>query len=151
MGQYTSKLGFIKKGIFRVYYTDYEGKDINNVFLTEKDFIIGRLKPASKILTHIQALKNSKLLVADVVKVFALANKYHSISQLILKTASHYFDKNIDREIKLRIQNATDNYLYFLEEYPNLMNEIPHYYIADYLQISSTHLSRIRKSLSLKS
>jgi len=134
--QYVSKLGFINSGIFRVYYSDIDGNDINNVFLLENDFIIGRLNPATKTL--------------DINKIFSLAEKHHSISQLILKVASSYFDKNLDREISLRNKNATDNYLYFLNEYPNLINKIPHYYIADYLQISSTHLSRIRKELSSK-
>jgi len=140
-------VGFIKGGIFRVYYTDINGEDINNVFLLKDDFIIGRLQAHAKILTNIQALVDSKVLVADMFKVFALAKKYHAVSQHILKIASYYFDKNVNREIKLRIQNATQNYLYFLKEYPNLINQIPHYYIADYLQISSTHLSRIRKEL----
>jgi len=146
-GQYTSQIGFIKSGVFRVFYTDFNGNDINNAFLLENDFIIGRLKPFSKVSTSIQALKDSKLLTADLSSIYKLTEKHHSISQLFLKLASSYFDRNVDRELKLRKYDAINNYLFFLEDYPNLINQIPHYYVADYIQISSTHLSRIRKKL----
>ena len=148
--QYTSQIGFIKSGIFRVFYTDINGDDVNNVFLLDNDFIIGRLKPFSKVSTSIQAIEKSTILTADMNSIFELIEKHHSISQLFLKIASSYFDKNVDREIRLRKYDALNNYLFFMKDYPNLINKIPHYYIADYLQISSTHLSRIRKKLLKK-
>jgi len=145
--QFPNKLAFIKKGIFRVFFTDYNGNDVNSAFLLKNDFIIGRLKPITKSSVSVQAITNATILTADLSTLFKLAEKHHQLSQLFLKIASFYFDKNVDREIKLRKYDALNNYLFFLKDYPNLINQIPHYFIADYLQISSTHLSRIRKKL----
>ena len=145
--QFNTNLAFVESGIFRVFYTDYNGNDVNNTFLLENDFIIGRLKKDTKASTNIQAITNSHILTANLSAVFKLTEKHHSLSQLFLKIAAYYFDKNVDREIKLRKYDALNNYQFFLKDYPNLIHKIPHYFIADYLQISSTHLSRIRKKM----
>jgi len=150
-GQYVSKIAFIFKGVFRSYFTDYFGKEINQAFLVEDDFIASRLIPNSKSLVNIQALTDCNILVADAREITKLANKHHSIALLLLKTTAFYFNKNQDREVMLRIQDAKENYLYFLKQHPGLIDKIPHYYIANHLHISSTHLSRIRKILSLNS
>jgi len=148
--QLITKASFVCSGVFRSYYTDSNGKEINQAFLLQNDFIVSRLTSLSKSLVNIQAIEDCEFLVADINRINDLANKHHSIAKLFLKIVSLYFDKNQDREIKLRIQDAKENYEYFLKEYPNLINKIPHYYIASHLQISSTHLSRIRREISLK-
>lgn len=148
--QTISKVAFICNGIFRAYFTDYSGKEITQVFLLEDDFIVSRLIPYSKSLLNVQAIKTSKVLVADINKVNDLIQKYHAIAKFYIKIVSIYFDKNQDREINLRILDAARKYEYFLQMYPNLINQIPHYYVASHLQISSTHLSRIRKELQAK-
>ncbi len=148
-GQTIKKVAFICEGIFRSYYVDVKGKEVNQAFLLKNDFMVSKLKAASKSLVNIQAISEAKILVADTHKMNSLVNKYHSITKMFLKIVSMYFDKNQEREVKLRIQNATENYEYFLKEYPNLINKIPHYFIASHLQISSTHLSRIRKMVTI--
>ena len=148
--QTISKASFVCNGVFRAFYTDYNGKEITQAFLLKNDFIVSRLIPYSKSLVNIQAIKNSKLLITDIQNINDFTKKHHSIANFFIKIISIYFDKNQDREIKLRIQDAKENYEYFLKEYPNLINQIPHYYVASHLQISSTHLSRIRKELSRK-
>ncbi|OYT16085.1 MAG: hypothetical protein B7C24_09675 [Bacteroidetes bacterium 4572_77] len=144
-----SKASFVCSGIFRTYYTDSNGKEINQAFLLQNDFIVSRLTPLSKSLVNIQAIEDCKILITDIKKINDLSEKHHSVAKFFLKIVSAYFDKNQDREIKLRIQDAKENYEYFLKEFPNLINQIPHYFIASHLQISSTHLSRIRREISL--
>ena len=149
-GQTIKKIAFICNGIFRTFYVDIKGKEVNQAFLLNGDFMVSRLKPFSKSLINIQAINTGKILVADIFKMNKIVNKHHSIAKILLKIVSMYFDKNQEREVKLRVQNAEENYEYFLKQYHGLINKIPHYYIASHLQISSTHLSRIRKKISMK-
>ena len=61
---------------------------------------------------------------------------------------SSFILKKEKKEIALLRDSATQRYLQFLENFPGVLNEIPHYYIASYLSISPETLSRIRKSIS---
>lgn len=149
-GHTVKKIAFICKGIFRTFYVDIKGKEVNQAFLLKGDFMVSRLKPFSKSLVNIQAINPGKILVADNFEINKIINKHHSIAKMYIKIISMYFDRNQAREVKLRVQNATENYEYFLKNYPGLINIIPHYYIASHLQISSTHLSRIRKQVKIK-
>ena len=44
-------------------------------------------------------------------------------------------------------ENATERYLSFLEQFPQLVNRVPLSYIASYLGITQQSLSRIRKNI----
>lgn len=148
-GDTVKKTAYIAKGIFHIYYIDFEGKELTQAFHSAQDFIVSRMLSGAKSLVNIQALNDCTLLTADFGKIRQLAFENHDIAKLFINILSGYFDKNQDREVMLRIQNATDNYRLFLKQHPGLIDKIPHYHIANYLRISPTHLSRIRKELSL--
>ncbi|MFY7814378.1 MAG: Crp/Fnr family transcriptional regulator, partial [Chryseobacterium taeanense] len=46
-------------------------------------------------------------------------------------------------------EDATTRYLKFLEIYPTAVNRIPLSYIASYLGVTQSSLSRIRKNIKL--
>ena len=45
-------------------------------------------------------------------------------------------------------QSATERYLDFVSNYPNIEQQVKNYHIASYLGITTETLSRIRKELS---
>ena len=45
-------------------------------------------------------------------------------------------------------RNSLEKYELFLNEYPSLINRIPNYYIANFLGITPTQLSRARKQFA---
>ena len=53
----------------------------------------------------------------------------------------------IQRENAFLTYNATDRYLMFKKEYPNLSDRVKQSYIATYLGITPESLSRIRRTL----
>jgi CRP-like cAMP-binding protein len=55
--------------------------------------------------------------------------------------------KKIERISPLVAEDATTRYLKFIEIYPSLANRIPLSYIASYLGITQSSLSRIRKNI----
>ena len=99
----------------------------------------------------IQALEKSYLLQID----------YQAYRGLLLKCDDlklfhiHYLEKNWvvekeKREIALVQDNATDRYLRFLDEYPEIEQRLSQYHIASHLGVTPTQLSRIRKYLTKK-
>jgi hypothetical protein len=44
-------------------------------------------------------------------------------------------------------QDAATRYLEFIEKFPTLLNRVPQSYIASYLGITQSSLSRIRKNI----
>jgi len=55
----------------------------------------------------------------------------------------------IERIESLQYKSASERYEIFMKLYPDLLNMIPHHYIASYLGVTPESLSRIRKT-SLK-
>ncbi|WP_179945488.1 Crp/Fnr family transcriptional regulator [Spirosoma radiotolerans] len=61
-------------------------------------------------------------------------------------TAKGYADK-VNRISAMMADDATGRYLKFQSEFPNLANRIPLSYLASYLGITQSSLSRIRRNI----
>ena len=59
----------------------------------------------------------------------------------------HRVEDQFQHRLVFQIYNATERYLLFKKEYPDLENRIKDEYIADYLGITNVSLSRIRRAL----
>jgi len=97
-----------------------------------------------KNLINIQCLTNCVIQVADFNKITALYNDYPKIERLARILAENKFSIKEKREIELVTLDATERYIIFQSEHPNLENLIPQYHIASYLGVTPTQLSRIR-------
>lgn len=66
---------------------------------------------------------------------------------MVNKIISNALLQKVDRISPLISEDATTRYLKFLEIYPTLANRIPLAYIASYLGVTQSCLSRIRKNI----
>jgi len=146
-GQITKDLGFICKGVLRIFYLNEKGEEWNKHFLLEKDFVASSISPEKKSITSIQALSKVLMLCIPYSGLMKIADKYKQINVFIQKLTFNYLEQKQEREIRLLSEEALSNYLMFREKFPGLENEIPHYHIASYLGITPTQLSRLRKTL----
>jgi CRP-like cAMP-binding protein len=60
--------------------------------------------------------------------------------------AQNSYLMGLDRIAQLQYQQASQRYEAFLKMYPQLLNLIPHHYIASYIGVTPESLSRIRKN-----
>ena len=75
-------------------------------------------------------------------------NKFHDLERLGRKIAEHYFLEKESKELEMALQDATQRYSIFKNQFPTLEQLIPQYHIASYLGISATQLSRLRNKLN---
>ena len=145
--QYLKKIGFICRGILRIFYLDDNGNEWNKHFLTKNDFVAESINPYKKSITNIQALNNTEIIYLDFNKFKELSEKHSSLKTFMQKLTYNYLEQKEKREINFMSNTSIENYKLFKEKYPNLENEISQYHIASYLSITPTQLSRIRKKM----
>ena len=95
---------------------------------------------------NIQALEDCLLSVANYKDVFSQLNADFELTNIILANFQKLNQQNHSRIEVLITGDAMAKYKWFLEEYPGLLNRIPHYYVAGFLGMTPTQLSRTRKT-----
>lgn len=145
IGKPCTKIGQLKSGVMRGYVLDKDGNEITTHFYQEGDMVIGGYLPNVNMSFTIEAIEDCEIEVADFNEVMSRVNKDKEITKII----NREFEK-INRQLQSRLVSllnlsSVEKYELFLEEYPGLVNRIQHYYIAQYLGITPTQLSRARK------
>jgi len=96
---------------------------------------------------YVEALTDCKLLVFSKKDWQDLLITIVGWDAIVHKIISKALLKKVERRSPLVSDDATTRYLKFLEIYPSVANRIPLSYIASYLGITQSSLSRIRKNI----
>lgn len=147
-GSPCTKIGKIVKGVLRAYIHDQEGLEVTTHFYQEGDMIIASFIPNVNITVTIQALTDVEISVANFSEIMSFVNKDKDITEVINREFEKLNNQLHARVVSLLNLDSTAKYKVFMDEYPGLLNRIPHYYIAQYLGITPTQLSRVRKHLA---
>ncbi len=147
-GQLNKRLGYILSGIVRGYVYDEDGNEVTTHFYHEEDILSGNFIPNVVSTVNLQALKDSSISVGDFSLVMSYVNKNEEITRIINRAFEKMNRQFQSRLVSLANMDSTEKYEWFLKEYPNLINRIPHYYVANFLGITPTQLSRARKRFS---
>lgn len=146
-GKPCHEIGMLMKGVMRGFVYDNEGEEITTHFYQEKDMIIGSFIPNTNVAMTVEALEDCEISVANYVEVMNNVNKDPEITEVITREFQKLNNQLQSRLVALLNLNSLEKYELFLKEYASLINRIPHYYIANYLGITPTQLSRARKQL----
>ncbi len=144
---------YVLKGCFRSYYIDKEGKEVNLMFSTE-NWWIGDLasyivKDPSKL--NIEALEDCEIFAIEKQHMDLLFQKIPKIERFFRILFQNALISSQNRIINNLTLTAKDNYLSFVNKYPDFEQRIPQYHIASYLGITPEFLSQIRKQLTSRS
>lgn len=148
--QYAKQIGFLEEGIMRAFFLNENGKEYNKQFFVAPTIVGAYASLLTKKPNKIaqQALTDCQVFVADYLKIEALYDKHHDLERLGRKISEYYFLEKEEKEIEMAMLDADKRYLIMKEKFPKIESMIPQYYIASYLGISATQLSRIRRKLS---
>lgn len=144
-GSACTKIARLQKGVARGFVYDNDGNEITTHFYQDGDMIIGSFMPKVKASLNIQAMEHSELSVADYSAIMSFVNKDKEITEVINREFQKQNTLLQNRLVTLLNLSSVEKYEHFLNQYPGLINRIPHYFIANYLGITPTQLSRARK------
>ena len=147
--QICDSIAYLNKGTLIYYQTLDNGNDITTDFAFEGDWVTNNHSRLNNIPSHlnIKAIENSDLLVVkqkDLLDLYDRIPKLEKLGRLLME---HAYVKLVQLSIDLQTLSATDRYLKLLGDYPEIINKVPLYHIANYLGIAPKSLSRIRNTI----
>lgn len=148
-GETIHYLPFINKGLMVNYRLDPKG-EIHVLQIRWTGSWLGDLlsffsgKPSK---FNIRAYQPTELLLVNRDTFKYITKKHPVFEKYFRRSIQKAYTDLIDRVFELYSSSAKQRYLDLIENYPQLMDHIPHYLIASYLSIKPQSLSRIRKNL----
>lgn len=146
-GKRFNQIAFVLEGVLRICYYNNKGEEITKYFIEENHFIANPYEAEQPFTEYIQAATDCKLIVFSQQQWNELSNTIIDWDRITNKMFHNSLMKKMDRLSSLLSEDATTRYLTFLEKFPNLINKIPLSYVASYLGITQSSLSRIRKNI----
>ncbi|MFB9107434.1 Crp/Fnr family transcriptional regulator [Flavobacterium gyeonganense] len=148
-GKIAKQVGFVLEGILRVCYYNNNGEEITTYFIDENNFVVDLDSFDNQIPSsgYVQAIMDCKLIVFSKQNWEEIANTIVGWESIVNKIVKKSLIQKIERRSPLVSEDATTRYLAFMEKYPQLVNRIPLFYLASYLGVTQSSLSRIRKNI----
>lgn len=148
-GKVSRQVGFIMEGIVRVCYYNNRGEEITKYFIEENNLVVDLASFDNDIpsTSYVQAVTDCRIMVFSKQDWDDLLNTIVGWDTVVRKITSKALLQKVARISPLVSEDATTRYLSFMERYPNLINRIPLSYLASYLGMTQSSLSRIRKNI----
>lgn len=145
-GSIDTNVYYIESGSLRIFVLDdYEEQIIrfgykDNIVVSLDSFLTG--KPSD---FYIQAIKKTVVRVITKAQMDAFL-KNDEKRQLWVSILENLVLQQMEREVDILTSSPKERYQRVLKRSPQLFQEIPHRYIANYLRMSPETLSRLKKS-----
>jgi CRP-like cAMP-binding protein len=148
-GEVCKHLAFLESGLLRYYYLQ-QGEEITYNFSRENNFVCNYISlfnntPSTK---YIQALEPTQLLTIsnkDLETLYARISNGERFGRLLIQ-------QNYTTAIVQLASQYTDSpetrYHKFCDNFPDLLQRLPQYYIASFVGIKPQSLSRIRNRIA---
>lgn len=150
-GETCTKLRFVISGIYRAYKLE-DGKEITSYFnyQNRNPFVASFVSLLTKEPSDetVECIEDGALLTinySDWLDAYATSERLNTFGRVM---AELNYVLAMERIEALQFHTATDRYEAFIKHYPQLLNLIPHHYIASYIGVAPESLSRIRKELA---
>lgn len=143
---------FVLSGCLKSFYIDDNGQEHVVSFAIENWWVgdLGSFITQTPAELNVQCLENSVLAQIhynELQKLYAEVPKLERFFRIIIQKAFVAAQKRIVNNFSL---SATNRYLQFREQYPNIEQRVPQYLIASYLGITKEFLSKIRSQIIMQ-
>jgi CRP-like cAMP-binding protein len=148
-GKTVRQIGFITEGVIRVFYYNNKGEEITRYFIDENHLILSG-NTVAEIFTpseYLSAITDCKLVVFSKQDWKDISETIIGWDNIVQKIMTKHHSEKITRRSELVSQDGTERYLDFIQKFPTLVNRVPLSFIASYLGITQSSLSRIRKKI----
>lgn len=149
-GKVPREIIFLTEGIFRICYYNNKGEEITKYFIDENNFAVdinsyNQSIPSSE---YTQAITDCKYIVIQKEAMSELSLTIVGWDEIVNKITTKAFAEKVTKISTMMAEDATQRYLSFFNRFPTLANRIPLSYLASYLGITQSSLSRIRKNIT---
>lgn len=148
-GKMANEYYLIESGLVRAWLYNYNGDEITTEFYGEGELLIEVSSLFQRIPTqeNILALTSGSALKIDFDKFQELYHKIPAFNEWGRAWMSNQLFMLKQRNIDMLSRSAADRYLAIMKNKPQIIKEAPLKYIASYLGITDSSLSRIRKDI----
>ncbi|MDD2963595.1 MAG: cyclic nucleotide-binding domain-containing protein [Bacteroidales bacterium] len=148
-GTQYKKLLFVVEGILRVFIIDSNGEEVVKNFIEPNGFFAEFESFDRNGISRINVSAVTDCLVLSITKT-ACEHLIQLVPQwgFMMKTGGlEAMSAMLRKKEFLLLGDSTDHYRHFLENYPHLVQQVPLKYIASFLRITQSSLSRIRRQI----
>jgi CRP-like cAMP-binding protein len=140
---------FVVEGILRVYIIDSSGDEVVKNFIEPNCFFadMESLEKNQNSFINVSAVTDCTVLTLTKKDSDKLVNQLPKWEYLMKVGAMRAMNDMIRKQEFLRIGDSAEQYQYFIKHYPLLAKQVPLKYIASYLRITQSSLSRIRRQI----
>lgn len=149
-GKIPREVIFLTEGVLRICYYNNKGDEITKYFVAENNFVvdINSYNQGIPSTEYAQAVTHCKYCVLSKEAMNELSMTITTWDKIIAKIVAKGFAEKVNKISPMMTEDAGERYLKFLANFPTLANRIPLSYLASYLGITPSSLSRIRKKIS---
>jgi CRP-like cAMP-binding protein len=150
-GKVPKELIFITEGIMRLCYYNHKGEEITKYFADENQMVgdIANFNLGTPASEYLQAITDCTYLAITKRDMDELSQTIVVWDAMMSKIAAKCLTDKVNKISTMMAEDATERYLNFLQNFPNIANRIPMSYVASFLGITQSSLSRIRKNIKL--
>lgn len=140
---------FLTEGVMRVSYYNNKGEEITKYFIEGNTFVadINSYNQNLPSTEYIQAITDCRYIVLSKTAMEELSMTIVGWDAIISKITARALVEKMKKIGPMITEDASERYLKFLNQSPDLINKIPLSYLASYLGITQSSLSRIRKKI----
>ncbi|MET3878551.1 Crp/Fnr family transcriptional regulator [Chitinophaga sp. OAE865] len=143
---------FIEKGIIRSYTYDVDGNEVTTAFYPENTFTNDLLSffkrsPAKEYLQAVTGCETWYITYEDMQASFHTIPEFREFGRLNIV---NQYSTLKERMLSMLQETAEQRYSNLINSSPGIFQHVPLKYIASYLGITDTSLSRIRKEFARK-
>lgn len=141
------KIVFVVEGILRVFIIDKHGEEVVKNFIEPNSFFadIESLEKNQNSLINVSAVTACTILTLSKPDADKLVQQLPKWEYLMKVGAMQAMNDMIRKQEFLHIGDSAEQYRYFVKHFPLLARQVPLKYIASYLRITQSSLSRIRR------
>jgi len=148
MGENTKVVCLILQGIVRGVYIDMEGEEITKCFSKEGDWCcFYNMLHDSPSEYWIEALEDCQVAEIEVEQIRNILQKYKQLRNLFDELYRNAFILNDEKGVSFQKMQAKERYYHFVDKYPDIEKRVKQEYVASYIGITPSSLSRIKRKL----
>jgi len=148
-GNKYKKIIFVVKGILRIFIIDNNGQEVVKNFI-EPNCIFADFESFDKnqiALINVSAVTECTILSLSKADANELIRQLPKWEYLMKARGIQALNEMIKKREFLLIGDSTQQYQHFVKHHPLLAQKVPLKYIASFLRITQSSLSRIRKQI----